>query len=37
MADRQDTTIIHAEQIGSSAQKMALLIYWLTLGMYATH
>jgi hypothetical protein len=36
MADRQDTTIIQAEQIGSSAQKMASLIYWLTLGMYAT-
>jgi hypothetical protein len=36
MADRQDITIIQAEQIGSSVQKMALLIYWLILGMFAT-
>jgi hypothetical protein len=29
--------IIQAEQIGSSAQKMELLIYWQTLGMFAMH
>jgi hypothetical protein len=33
MADRPDTMIIQAERIGSSAQKMALLICCVIFGM----
>jgi hypothetical protein len=36
MAERLDTTIIQIGKIGSSVQKMALLICWPTLGMYVT-